>query len=64
MARPLLKETMKPKIKELIEQCVEDGVRRGYYRAYKHVDTPTEEAMIDRITECVMSSFYEWFDFD
>jgi|DEB0MinimDraft_3_1074331.scaffolds.fasta_scaffold352002_1 hypothetical protein len=55
---------MKPKIKELIEQCVEDGVRRGYYRAYKHVDTPTEEAMIDRITECVMSSFYEWFDFD
>jgi hypothetical protein len=20
--------------------------------------------MIDRITECVMSSFYEWFDFD
>jgi hypothetical protein len=40
------------------------GVLRGYRRAHKHVENPTEEAICEHIEEQVMSSLYEYFDFD
>jgi len=55
---------MKPKIKELIEQCVENGSKRGYFAAHKYDESPTDEAIIERIVDCVMGEFYEWFDFE
>lgn len=55
---------MKPKIKELIEQCVENGSRRGYFAAHKYDESPADEAIIQRIVDCVMGEFYEWFDFE
>ena len=55
---------MKPKIRVILEQAIEEGVRRGYHRAHKHVESPTEGAIIEHIEEAVMSSIYEYFTFD
>ncbi len=55
---------MKPKFRVILEQAIEEGVRRGYYRAFKHVENPTEGAIIQHIEECVMSQIYEYFDFE
>ena len=54
---------MKPKFLPLLEECIENGARRGYFRAHKHVDKPTDEAILDAITECIMGEIHEWFDF-
>ena len=55
---------MKPKIRVILEQAIEEGVRRGYSRAHKHVENPTEGAIIESIEEHVMSAIYEYFSFD
>jgi len=55
---------MKPKIRVILELAIEEGVRRGYARAHKHVENPTEGAIIEHIEENVMSSIYEYFTFD
>ena len=55
---------MKPKFRVILEQAIEEGVRRGYMRAFKHVENPTEGAIIEHIEEAVMSSIYEYFTFD
>ena len=55
---------MKPKFRVILEQAIEEGVRRGYSRAHKHVVSPTEGAIIESIEDCVMSSIYEYFDFE
>ena len=56
--------TMKPKVRVILEMAIEEGVRRGYSRAFKHVENPTEGAIIEHIEEQVMSAIYEYFDFD
>jgi archaeosine-15-forming tRNA-guanine transglycosylase len=55
---------MKPKFRVILEQAIEDGVRRGYHRAFKHVENPTEGAIIEHIEDAVMSQIYEYFTFD
>jgi hypothetical protein len=55
---------MKPRMLPLVEQCVEAGVTRGYRLAHKHVEHPTEEATIERITDAVMAEFHDWFTFN
>ena len=55
---------MKPNFHKVLEIALEEGVRYGYNRAHKHVENPTEGAIIDSIVEQVMNSFDEWFDFD
>jgi len=55
---------MKPKIRVILEQAIEDGVRRGYHRAHKHVENPTEDAIIEQIEDCVMSAITDYFTFD
>jgi len=55
---------MKPKFRVILEQAIEEGVRRGYHRAFKHVENPTEGAIIEQIEDAVMSSIYEYFDFE
>jgi hypothetical protein len=55
---------MKPKFRVILDMAIEEGVRRGYHRAFKHVENPTEGAIIEHIEECVMSSIYEYFDFE
>jgi hypothetical protein len=55
---------MKPKTRVILEMAIEEGVRRGYARAHKHVENPTEGAIIEHIEENVMSAIYEYFTFD
>jgi archaeosine-15-forming tRNA-guanine transglycosylase len=55
---------MKPKLRVILEMAIEEGVRRGYHRAFKHVENPTEGAIIEHVEEAVMSSIYEYFSFD
>jgi hypothetical protein len=55
---------MKPKLHKILETAVEQGVSYGYNRAHKHVENPTEGAIIDSIVEQVMNSLDEWFEFD
>ena len=55
---------MKPKMRVILEMAIEEGVRRGYSRAHKHVENPTEGAIIEQIEDCVMSQIYEYFTFD
>jgi hypothetical protein len=55
---------MKPKFHKILETAVEQGVLRGYHRAHKHIENPTEGAIIDSIAEQVMNSLDEWFDFE
>ena len=55
---------MKVKTRVILEMAIEEGVRRGYSRAHKHVENPTEGAIIESIEEHVMSAIYEYFTFD
>ena len=54
---------MKPKFRVILEQAIDEGVCAGYWRACKHVENPTPEAIIENISEAVMSKMYEYFDF-
>ena len=55
---------MKPKFLVILEQALEEGVKRGYRRAFKHIENPTEESICQHIEEQVMSSLYEYIDFN
>jgi archaeosine-15-forming tRNA-guanine transglycosylase len=55
---------MKPKFRVILEMAIEEGVRRGYSRAHKHVEKPTEGAIIENIEDAVMSQIYEYFNFE
>jgi hypothetical protein len=54
---------MKPKFRLILELAIDEGVRSGYYRAYKHTEDPSPDAIIEQIQETVMSQMYEYFDF-
>ena len=55
---------MKPKFRKVLEIAVEQGVSYGYRRAHKHIENPTEGAIIDSVVEQVMNSLDDWFDFE
>jgi hypothetical protein len=55
---------MKPKLHKILETAVEQGVSYGYNRAHKHIENPTEGAIIDSIVEQVMNSLDDWFEFE
>ena len=55
---------MKPKFRVILEQAIDEGVRYGYRHAHKHVENPTEGAIIEHIEDAVMSSIYEYFTFE
>ncbi len=55
---------MKPKFLVILDQAINEGVLRGYRRAFKHDENPGEERICEAIEECVLSSLYEYFDFD
>lgn len=55
---------MKPKFRVILEQAISEGVRYGYSRAHKHVENPTEGAIIEAIEDAVMSAIHEYFTFD
>jgi len=55
---------VKPRFYRIIEQAVEQGVRDGWRRAYKHTDSPHEDAVKSYIEDAVMSALCDYFTFD
>ena len=55
---------MRPKFHKILEQAINEGVSYGYRRAHKHIENPTEGAIIDSIVEQVMNSLDEYFTFE
>ena len=55
---------MKPKIRVILDMAIEQGVRRGWHLAHKHVENPTEGAIIEHIEDAVMAQIYEYFSFE
>jgi hypothetical protein len=55
---------MKPKHRTIIEEAISNGISRGYYRAFKHDENPSPEAIIENIEEAVWGSLYEYYSFD
>lgn len=53
---------MRPKDHIALEAAVHEGVTIGYRRAFKHIESPTEDQIIAAIENAVITSMYEWFD--
>jgi hypothetical protein len=54
---------MKPKTLVLLEFCIATGIKLGYTRAFKHTDTPSEDAIQDSIYTAITNEIHQWFDF-
>jgi hypothetical protein len=54
---------MKPNTYVILQRAVEEGALLGYRRAFKRVENPTEDAIVDAITAAVMLTVSEVFDF-
>lgn len=54
---------MKPNTYVILERAVEEGALLGYRRAFKHVENPSEEAIVQAIVDAVMLSASEVFTF-
>jgi hypothetical protein len=54
---------MRPRFYKLLEESIEAGARRGYRRAYKHNENPTDEELIEAVTNCIMGELHENFTF-
>jgi len=55
---------MKARTQVIIEDCIERGAARGWQMAHKHVENPTQEAILERIQSSIMAEIYEWFAFE
>jgi len=55
---------MRPRVHLLLNECVERGAARGWRMAHKHVENPTESAILEKIEDAIMGEIYEWFSFD
>jgi hypothetical protein len=55
---------MKVRTHVILEMAIGEGVTRGYRRAFKHVENPTEGAIIENIEDAVMSAITDYFNFE
>lgn len=55
---------MKANIRGILERCIEDGIAHGYRRAHKHVDNPSEGAIIDNISAAIWLEIDSYFNFE
>ena len=49
---------------KVISDCIERGINYGYMRAYKHTDTPTEDALKNELEQAIMNELCDYIDFD
>lgn len=49
---------------EILSRAVESGVSYGYMRAYKHTDTPNEDAIKSEIENAIMNELCDVITFD
>lgn len=47
----------------VMEECVERGIAYGYRRAFKHTETPDEDAIKEAVQMAIMNELVEWFRF-
>ena len=55
---------MKVRMYNLISELVERGALLGYKRAFKHVDNPSEGAIVDNVHDAIMSELCDYLIFD
>lgn len=55
---------MKVRTHLVLSECIERGAARGWRMAHKHIENPTEEAVLEKIENAIMGEIYEWFSFD
>jgi hypothetical protein len=55
---------MKARTQVILSDCIERGTTRGWALAHKHVENPTQEVILERIQNCVMSEIYDYFLFE
>lgn len=55
---------MRAKDRDVLEMCLENGLNRGWNRAHKHIDDPSEDAIITAQFEAIMNEIDTWFDYD
>lgn len=55
---------MRANIRGILERCIEDGAAHGIRRAYKHVEKPSEGAIIDNISAAIWLEIDSYFDFE
>ena len=54
---------MRPNTYVILQRAVESGSILGYRRAFKKVENPTEEFIVESLTDAIMLSVSEVFDF-
>lgn len=59
-----MKVTLPMNVWKIVSEAVEAGVRIGYRRAYKYVDDPGEEHIVDSVSNEVMNALSEVVDFE
>lgn len=47
----------------VLSDCVEAGVAYGVRRAFKHTDTPSQEAIAEEVEQAVLNAICEKFTF-
>lgn len=55
---------MKPRFRNVLELALEQGVRYGYNRAYKYVENPSIDMIVENIVQEAMNSIDTWFEFE
>jgi hypothetical protein len=54
---------MIPNTYTILQRAVEEGALLGYRRAFKRVENPTEDQIVEALTDAVMLTISEVFDF-
>ena len=49
---------------EMVRDAIQAGVTCGLRRAYKHVENPSDEQIVEAITQAVMTDLCDVLDFD
>lgn len=49
---------------KIISDVIESGIRYGYRHAHKHVENPSEDAIIEQIHLSIMNELCEIINFD
>lgn len=56
---------MKPKTYRILERAIEEGVQTAWNnRVFKYEDNPSDERVVEVITDCVMLAIDEVFTFE
>ena len=54
---------MRPNTYVILQRAVEEGALLGYRRAFKKVENPTEEFIVESLTDAIMLTVSEVFEF-